>query len=70
MPNLVYAASVHEVKIVAGQVLMRKGVVLTADEEVFHVEVQLEAERLVRRVAGDLVHEGVTLLEAMEAGWL
>jgi 5-methylthioadenosine/S-adenosylhomocysteine deaminase len=72
VPNLVYAASGHEVKtvMVAGKVLVSDGVVLTADEEAVRAEAQIQAEEVALRVAGDPVHKGMTLLEAMEAGRL
>jgi 5-methylthioadenosine/S-adenosylhomocysteine deaminase len=62
LPNLVYAASGHEVKtvMVAGRVLVRDGQVLTADEA------QAQAEAVAQRVATDPVHKGMALLEAME----
>jgi 5-methylthioadenosine/S-adenosylhomocysteine deaminase len=58
VPNLVYAAGGHEVKtvMVAGKVLVRDGIVLTADEEVVRAEAQSQAEALARRVAEDPVH--------------
>jgi len=66
VPNLVYAGSGHEVKtvMVAGKVLVRGGEVLTADEDA------IRAEAVAQRVAADPVHEGMALLEAMEAGQL
>jgi 5-methylthioadenosine/S-adenosylhomocysteine deaminase len=72
VPNLVYATSGHEVRMVmvAGRVLVRDGVVLTADEEAIRAEAQVRAEAVARRVAADPVHKGMALLEAMEAGWL
>jgi 5-methylthioadenosine/S-adenosylhomocysteine deaminase len=72
VPNLVYAASGHEVKtvMVAGKVLVNNGVVLTADEEVVRIEAQIQAEALARRVAADPVHKGMALLDAMEVGQL
>ena len=72
VPNLVYAASGHEVKtvMVAGKVLVRDGVVLTADEGTVRAEAQEQAEALARRVAADPVHKGMALLDAMEVGWL
>jgi 5-methylthioadenosine/S-adenosylhomocysteine deaminase len=72
VPNLVYAASGHEVKtvMVAGRILVRDGVVITADEEVIRAEAQEQAEAVARRVAADPVHKGMALLEAMGAGWL
>jgi 5-methylthioadenosine/S-adenosylhomocysteine deaminase len=72
VPNLVYAASGHEVKtvMVAGRVLVRDGVVLTADEDAVRAEAQVQAEALARRVAADPVHKRMALLDAMDAGWL
>jgi 5-methylthioadenosine/S-adenosylhomocysteine deaminase len=72
VPNLVYAASGHEVKtvLVAGRVLVRDGQVLTADEATVRARAQVEAEVLARRVADDPVHRGLALLAAMEAGQL
>jgi 5-methylthioadenosine/S-adenosylhomocysteine deaminase len=72
VPNLVYAASGHEVKtvIVAGRVLMRDRRVLTVDEAAIHTEAQAQAEATARRVAADPVHKAMALLKAMEAGQL
>jgi len=72
VPNLVYAASGHEVKtvMVAGRVLVRDGVVLTADEDAVRAEAQVQAEAVARRVAADPVHKGMALLDAMETGRL
>jgi 5-methylthioadenosine/S-adenosylhomocysteine deaminase len=72
VPNLVYAASGHEVVMVtvAGQVLVCDGEVLTADEAAIRDEVQVQAEALERRVAADPVHKGMALLEAMKVGYL
>jgi len=72
VPNLVYAASGHEIKtvIVAGKVLVRDGEVLTADEAVIRADAQVEAEQIARNVAADPVHEDMALLEAMRAGHL
>jgi 5-methylthioadenosine/S-adenosylhomocysteine deaminase len=72
LPNLVYAASGHEVKtvMVAGRVLVRDGQVLTADEAAVRAEAQAQAEAVARRVAADPVHKGMALLAAMEAGRL
>ena len=55
---------------VAGKVLVRDGVVLTADEAAIRAEAQMQAEEVARRVAADPVHEGMALLGAMEAGQL
>jgi len=68
VPNLVYAASGHEVKtvMVAGRVLVRDGQVLTADEAAVRAEAQAQAEAVAQRVAADPVHKGMALLAAME----
>ena len=72
VPNLVYAASGHEVQtvMVAGTVLVRDGEVRTADETAIRAEAQTQAESVARRVAADPAHRGMALLEAMEAGRL
>lgn len=72
LPNLVYAASGHEVKtvMVAGRVLVRDGQVLTADEAAVRAEAQAQAEAVAQRVTADPVHKGMALLAAMEAGRL
>jgi len=72
VPNLVYAASGHEVKtaMVAGKVLMRDRRLLTADEAAVRAEAQAQAEAVARNVASDPVHVGMALLAAMEAGQL
>jgi 5-methylthioadenosine/S-adenosylhomocysteine deaminase len=72
LPNLVYAASGHEVKtvMVAGRILVREGQVLTADEAAVRAEAQAQAEALAQRVAVDPAHKGMALLKAMKAGHL
>jgi len=72
VPNLVYAASGHEVKtvMVAGQVLMRDRQVLTLDEDAILDKAQIQAGAIARRVVADPVHRGMALLAAMEAGQL
>jgi hypothetical protein len=55
---------------VVGKVLVHDQVVLTADEDDVRTQAQLQAEELAQCVAADPVHEGIALLEAMEAGWL
>jgi 5-methylthioadenosine/S-adenosylhomocysteine deaminase len=72
VPNLVYAANGSEVKtvMVAGNVLVRDGEVLIADEVSVRAEAQLQAEEVARRVAADPVHKDMALLEAMQAGQL
>jgi 5-methylthioadenosine/S-adenosylhomocysteine deaminase len=72
VPNLVYAASGHEVKtvMVAGQFLMRDRQVLTLDEDAILAEAQDQARAVADRTAADPVHRGMALLAAMEAGQL
>jgi 5-methylthioadenosine/S-adenosylhomocysteine deaminase len=72
VPNLVYAASGHEVRtvMVAGRALVRDGQVLTADQTAVRAEAQAQAEAIGRRVAADPVHRVMALLAAMEAGQL
>jgi 5-methylthioadenosine/S-adenosylhomocysteine deaminase len=69
VPNLVYAGSGHEVKsvVVAGRVLMRDRELITADEAGVRAEAQAQAEAIGRAVSADPVHEGLALMEAMEA---
>ena len=50
--------------------MVRDGEVLVADEAAVRAEAQVQAEAVARRVAADPVHEGMALLEAMEAGQL
>ncbi len=73
VPNLVYAASGHEVKtvMVAGKILMRDREVLTLDESAVQAQAQTQAEILSRRVAEDAsLHEQMALMEAMREGRL
>jgi 5-methylthioadenosine/S-adenosylhomocysteine deaminase len=72
VPNLVYAASGHEVKtvMVAGKVLMRDRVVLIADEAAIRAEAQVQAEAVARHVAADPMHREMALLKAMDEGRL
>jgi 5-methylthioadenosine/S-adenosylhomocysteine deaminase len=72
VPNLVYAATGHEVKtvLVAGQVLMQDRQVLTLQEDAIRAEAQHHAEDVARRVAVDPVHQDMALLAAMQAGLL
>ena len=72
VPNLVNDGRGHEVKtvMIAGQVLVRDGRALTADEAAVCAEAQAQAEAVARRVAADPVHKGMALLAAMEAGQL
>ena len=72
VPNLVYAASGHEVRdvMVAGRFLVRDGKLLTADEAAIRAEAQAQAEALARRVAADPVHRDMALMQAMAVGQL
>ncbi|MFW6082856.1 MAG: amidohydrolase family protein, partial [Chloroflexota bacterium] len=72
VPNLVYAASGHEVQtvMVAGRVLMRDRQLLSADESSIRADAQAEAEALARRVKDDPAHEELALLTAMASGQL
>jgi 5-methylthioadenosine/S-adenosylhomocysteine deaminase len=77
VPNLVYAASGHEVKtvMVAGRLLVRDGQVLATadggrDAEAIRADAQAQAEAVARRVAADPVHKNMALMAAMEAGQL
>lgn len=72
VPNLVYAATGHEVKtvLVAGRVLVADGRVLTADEAAIRAEAQAQAEALARRVAADPIHRELALMDAMASGKL
>jgi 5-methylthioadenosine/S-adenosylhomocysteine deaminase len=72
VPNLVYAGSGHEVStvIVAGQILVKDGVVLNLNEHEIQAEAQRQAEAVAKRVAADPVHKKMALMEAMKAGQL
>ena len=72
VPNLVYAASGHEVKtvMVAGRILVQDGQVLTMNEAAIVAEAQQQASELAQRVAADPVHQEMALLSAMQAGQL
>ena len=72
VPNLVYAASGHEVRdvMVAGRLLMRHRQLLTVDEPAVVADAQREAEAIAGRVAADPVHSQLALLEPMAAGQL
>jgi 5-methylthioadenosine/S-adenosylhomocysteine deaminase len=72
VPNLVYAGNGHEVRLVmvAGKVLVREGVVKTADEASIRATAQQEAQALAHRVAADPVHKGMALMKPMAAGYL
>jgi 5-methylthioadenosine/S-adenosylhomocysteine deaminase len=72
VPNLVYAGNGREVRLVmvAGQVLLREGVVQTADEATIRATAQEQAQALSQRVAADPVHQVMALLEPMARGYL
>jgi len=72
VPNLVYAGNGREVRLVmvAGQVLVRGGMVQTADEATIRATAQEQAQALAHRVAADPVHKGLALLEPMARGYL
>lgn len=72
VPNLVYAGTGHDVKtvMVAGQILVRDGEMLIADQDAVRSDARARAQAVSRRVAADPVHKGMALLEAMNFGWL
>jgi 5-methylthioadenosine/S-adenosylhomocysteine deaminase len=72
VPNLVYAASGHELKtvIVAGKTVVRDDRVLTVDEAAIRAEVQAQAVALERLVAADPLHRELALMQAMASGQL
>lgn len=72
VPNLVYAATGHEVKtvMVAGRILVQDGAVLTAAEEAIRIEAQTQAQRVAAAVAADPLHQEMALLAAMGRGEL
>jgi 5-methylthioadenosine/S-adenosylhomocysteine deaminase len=71
-PNLVYAATGSEVKLVmvAGRVLQRDGSLLVADEAAVRSDAQAMAEDLAAAVARDPIHRDLALLDAMDRNWL
>lgn len=70
VPNIVYAASGHEVDtvIVAGRTLMRNRRLLTCDEAAIRQQAQTAAEEISRRVLADPLHARLKLLDAMANG--
>ncbi len=72
VPNLVYAATGREVRLVMvdGRVLVRDSQVLTMDSATICKEAQERAMIVAGNVAGDPVHRNMALLDAMEAGRL
>jgi 5-methylthioadenosine/S-adenosylhomocysteine deaminase len=72
VPNLVYAASGHEVDLVMvdGRILVRDGKVIHIDEDAVRAEVQQRAQEVAAAVKRDPQHHDMALLQAMEAGRL
>jgi len=70
VPNLVYAATGHEVDsvMVAGRFLMRDRELLTANEGDVRGAAQEAAEEVSRRVLADPQHRDLALLDAMRRG--
>ena len=67
VPNLVYAASGHEVKsvMVAGKLLVQDYQLLTLDESAILADAQAQAHQLEQRVAADPLHHEMVLMQAM-----
>ncbi|MGC8838986.1 MAG: amidohydrolase family protein [Anaerolineae bacterium] len=72
VPNLVYAASGHEVAhaMVAGRMVMRDRRILTVDEAAIREEAQHRAEEIAQRVAADPDARHLALLRPMATGHL
>ncbi len=72
VPNLVYAATGREVRLVmvAGRILVRDGELVCANEAEVRMEAQVQAMEVARCVAADPLHKGLALVKAMEAGKL
>ncbi len=72
VPNLVYAATGHEVDLVMvdGRVLVRGGRLVAIDEDAVRAEVQQRAEEVAAAVKRDPQHYDMALLQAMEQGRL
>jgi len=72
VPNLVYAATGHEVDsvMVAGRFLMRSRRILTADETAVRRDAQEAADEVMRRVLANPDHRKLALLDAMRDGRL
>jgi 5-methylthioadenosine/S-adenosylhomocysteine deaminase len=72
VPNLVYAATGHEVELVMvdGRVLVRNGRVVAVDEDAVREEVQQRAREVAAAVKRDPIHLDMALLQAMEEGKL
>jgi 5-methylthioadenosine/S-adenosylhomocysteine deaminase len=72
VPNLVYAATGHEVDtvIVAGRILMQERQVLPVSEDLIRAEAQAAADELHRAVLQDHTHGSLALVQAMKRGLL
>lgn len=72
VPNLVYASTGREVKLVMidGRILMRDGEFFTLDADKIRAEAQSVAEQVARNVMADPVHKNMALLEPMARGQL
>ena len=72
VPNLVYAATGHEVDsvMVAGRFVMLDRQILTADEVTIRADARAAANEVSRRVAADPETQDLTLLQAMRNGSL
>ncbi len=68
VPNLVYAATGHEVDtvIVAGRILMRGRRVLSFSEDLIRAEAQAAADELHSAVLKDHTHDSLALVQAMK----
>ena len=68
VPNLVYAASGHEVEsvMVAGRWIMQQRKILTCDETDVRQTAQEAAVEISHRVLADPLHRNLALLNAME----
>lgn len=71
-PNLVYAASGHEVALVMvdGRILVRNGRVTAINEDAVREEVQQRALEVTAAVKRDPIHLDMALMQAMEEGRL
>ena len=72
VPNLVYAATGHEVDLVMvdGRVLVRGGRLVAIDEDAVRAEVQQRAQEVAAAVKSDPQHYDMALLQAMDQGRL
>jgi 5-methylthioadenosine/S-adenosylhomocysteine deaminase len=72
VPNLVYAGTGHEVKLVmvAGNTLVRDGQATTIDEAAVLATAQEQSEEVAAAVRRDPIHRDMALMQAMAAGQL